>query len=77
MIIILYKIKPSIYQTQLTDFIELKSIEKYDMSVPKDYRIARKKFRWIPIHPTWGAHAKQTSRTIPKYYADELKIVID
>ena len=45
MIIILYKIKPSIYQTQLTDFIGLKSMEKYDMNVPKDYRIARKKFR--------------------------------
>jgi hypothetical protein len=65
MIIILYKIKPSIYQTQLTDFIGLKSIEEYDMSVPKDYRIARKSFRWIPIHPTWGAHIKQAPRIIP------------
>ena len=54
MIIILYKIKPSIYQTQLTDYIGSKSIERYDMNVPRDYRIARKKFRWIPIHPTWG-----------------------
>ncbi|KKM78207.1 hypothetical protein LCGC14_1362260 [marine sediment metagenome] len=43
MIIILYRIKPSIYQTQLIDFIGVKSTEKYDMSVPKDYRIARKK----------------------------------
>ena len=66
MIIILYRIKPSIYQTQLTDYVGLKIIDKYDMSVPKDYRIARKKFRWIPIHPTWGARAKQTPRIIPK-----------
>jgi len=66
MIIILYRFKPSIYQTQLTDFIGLKSIENYDMNVPKDYRIARKKFRWIPIHPTWGAHKKQTSKYSPK-----------
>ena len=44
MIITLYKIKPSIYQTQLNDFIGKKSDEKYDMNVPKDYRIARKKF---------------------------------
>jgi len=54
MIIILYRIKPSIYQTQLTDFIGPRIVEKYDMNVPKDYRIARKKFRWLPIHPTWG-----------------------
>jgi len=66
MIIILYKIKPSIYQTQLTDFIGLKSTEKYDMSVPKDYRIARKKFRWIPIHPTWGKHIRKTKKTPSK-----------
>ena len=61
MIIILYKIKPSIYQTQLTDFIGQRSIEKYDMSVPKDYRIARKRFRWIPIHPTWGKRRAPTT----------------
>ena len=66
MIIILYRIKPSIYQTQLTDFTGLKSIEKYDMNVPKDYRIARKKFRWIPIHPTWGKRAPPTTISIPK-----------
>jgi hypothetical protein len=61
MIIILYKIKPSIYQTQLTDFIGLRTVEKYDMNVPKDYRTARKKFRWIPIHPTWGKHIKKSN----------------
>ena len=66
MIIILYRIKPSIYQTQLTDFIGLKSIEKYNMSVPRDYRIARKKFRWIPIHPTWGKRAPPNTNSIPK-----------
>ena len=66
MIIIRYKIKPSIYQTQLTDFIGLKSVEKYDMNVPKDYRVARRKFRWIWIHPTWGKHIKKTTNIIPK-----------
>lgn len=66
MIIILYRIKSNIYQTQLTDFIGLKSVERYDMNVPKDYRIARKKFRWIPIHPTWGKHAKQTTKFLPQ-----------
>ena len=62
MIIILYRIKASIYQTQLTDFIGLKSIEKYDMNVPKDYRVARKKFRWIPLHPTQGRHIRKTKK---------------
>jgi len=66
MIIILYKIKPSIYQTQLTDFIGLKSIEKYYMNVPKDYRIARKKFRWISIHPTWGKRAPSIVCFLPR-----------
>ncbi len=66
MIIILYKIKSSIYQTQLTDFTSLSSIEKYDMNVPRDYRIARKKFRWIPIHPTWGKKASTTTKVLPK-----------
>ena len=66
MIIILYKIKPSIYQTQLTDFIGLKSIEKYDMNIPRDYRVARKRFRWIWIHPTWGKHIKKTTWKTPK-----------
>ena len=66
MIIILYKIKPSIYQTQLTDFIGRKTVEKYDMIVPRDYREARKKFRWIPIHPTWGKHIKKTRNLLSK-----------
>ena len=47
MIIIRYRIKSSIFQAQLTDFIGQKSVEQYDMSIPKDYRGARKKFRWI------------------------------
>ena len=66
MIIILYRIKPSIYQTQLTDFIGQRSIEKYDMNIPKDYRIARKKFRWIPIHSTRGKRASSTMSSLPK-----------
>lgn len=66
MIIILYKIKPSIHQMQITDFIGRKSVEKYDMSIPRDYRIARKKFKWIPIHPTWGKRNKTKSTLIPQ-----------
>jgi len=66
MIIISYRIKASIYQTQLTDFIGLKFIERYDMNVPKDYRVARKKFHWIPIHPNRGKQANQTKSIIPK-----------
>ncbi|TFG11463.1 MAG: hypothetical protein EU535_07210 [Promethearchaeota archaeon] len=66
MIIILYKIKPIIYQTQLTDFIGKKSFDKYDMSVPKDYRVARKKFQWLWIHPTWGKRRAPSKIPISK-----------
>lgn len=66
MIIILYKIKSSVYQTQLTDFIGLKSVEKYDMNNPRDYRVARKKFRWIWIHPTWGKRRAPSKSSLPK-----------
>lgn len=62
MIIILYRRKASIYQTQLTDFIGIKSIEEYDMNVPKDYRRARRKFRWIPLIPNRGKMAKQSKK---------------
>ena len=31
------------------DFMNKKSVEKYNMSNPRDYRLARKKFPWIPI----------------------------
>ncbi len=50
----------------MTDFIGLKSIEKYDMNVPKDYRIDRKKFHWIPIHLTWGKRAPSNTTSISK-----------
>ncbi|MHA1275490.1 MAG: hypothetical protein ACTSQS_18995 [Promethearchaeota archaeon] len=66
MIIILYKRKPCIYQTQLTDFIGLGSVEKYDMNIPRDYRIARKKFRWIPIHPKWGRRSRVVQNPLYK-----------
>ena len=66
MIIILYKRKARIYQTQLTDFIGMKKIEKYDMNIPKDYRIARKKFHWIPIQPNRGKLARQHKKMPPK-----------
>lgn len=66
MIVILYRRKPSIFQTQLKDFIGRKFVEKYDMNVPKDYRIARKRFTWIPIHPTWGGHKRKRVLKFPK-----------
>jgi len=66
MILILYKRKPSIYQAQLTDFIGMRSIEKYDMGIPKEYRIARKRFKWIPIHPKWGRRAKDSKSSLPQ-----------
>ena len=66
MIIILYRIKASIYQTQLSDFIGKRIVEKYDMNVPKDYRLARKKFRWIPLHPNIGKKWLPTKATIAK-----------
>ena len=66
MIIILYKIKPSIYQSQLTDFIGKRYVEKYDMNNPKDYRLARKKFQWIWIHPTWGKRSASSKKFFSK-----------
>ena len=65
MIVILYKRKARIYQTQLTDFVGLKSIEKYDMNIPKDYRTACKKFPWIPIRSNRGKRAKQPKKLPP------------
>ena len=67
MIIILYKRKPRIYQTQLTDFIGMRTIEKYDMNIPKDYRTARKKFPWIPLQPKQGKRAKQPCNMQPEF----------
>jgi hypothetical protein len=36
------------------------------MSIPKDYRVARKRFRWIWIHPTWGKKRAPSTKIIPK-----------
>jgi hypothetical protein len=66
MIIILYRKKACIYQTQLKDFIGKKAVEKYDMNVPKDYRVARKKFRWIPLRPNRGKNAPPTKAIVAK-----------
>ncbi len=67
MIIILYKRKASIYQTQLTDFIGKRSIEKLDMNIPRDYRLARKKFRWIPLQANRGKQGRQTKQDVSKF----------
>jgi len=49
MIQILYKVKPNIYQTQLSDFLGLKTIEIYKMWEPSVYNTVRKKFSWVPV----------------------------
>jgi len=66
MIIVLYRRKASIYQTQLNDFINKRTVEKYDMNVPKDYRLARKKFRWIPLQPKIGKKSLPTKVIVAK-----------
>ena len=49
MIIIEYKYRPIIIQSQIDDFIGYISLEKYNMYDPKDYRNARKKFLWLSV----------------------------
>jgi hypothetical protein len=50
MIVIKYRRKETIYQSQLEDFIGKKKIEIFKSWVPKDYRAMRKRFsRWLPI----------------------------
>ncbi|HMF32596.1 MAG TPA: transposase [Candidatus Lokiarchaeia archaeon] len=50
MIRIYYKRKPPIFQAQYEDFLGQGKVESYDMSIPRDYRTARKKFaRWLPV----------------------------
>jgi hypothetical protein len=51
MIIIKYRIKDPIFQTQLDDFIKPQKVERYESWIPKDYRTMRKKFkRWLPVN---------------------------
>ncbi|MHA1997289.1 MAG: transposase [Promethearchaeota archaeon] len=45
MIIIKYRKKRPIIQTQLDDFLGIRSIERYESWVPRDYRTIRKKFK--------------------------------
>ncbi len=49
MIRILYKKKANIYQTQLTDFIHVKSINTYEMWVSKDRNFVKKNFNWVTM----------------------------
>jgi len=51
MIIIRYRYKPTIIQTQLEDYISKRIREIYEMWVPKQYRLARKRFPWISVRP--------------------------
>ncbi len=47
MIRILYKKKANIYQTQILDFIQGRTIETYEMWVSKDRNIVKKNFKWV------------------------------
>ena len=49
MIHILYKRKPNIHQTQLTDFIGLESVEVYKTWKNGVYNKVRRKFPWLPV----------------------------
>ena len=50
MIIINYRKKPPIFQTQLDDFFGTRTVERYESWIPRDYRTMRKKFkRWLPV----------------------------
>lgn len=51
MIHILYKKKPNIYQTQLTDFIGIKNVEVYKTWEDGVYNKVRRKFPWVPVNP--------------------------
>jgi len=51
MIIIRYRYKPTIIQTQLEDYISKRIREIYEMWVPKQYRLARKRFPWLSVRP--------------------------
>lgn len=68
MIIIKFRKKSSIFQTQLDDFIGIRTIERYESWIPRDYRFMRKKFkRWLPVRSyRRGNHAtnKKNSRSI-------------
>ena len=48
MIRITYKYGIIILQMQIIDYFHGKKIENYDMSIPRDYLIATKKFKWLP-----------------------------
>lgn len=50
MIHILYKRKPNIHQTQLTDFLDIKNIEVYKTWEGGVYNKVRKKFPWVPVN---------------------------
>ena len=50
MIHILYKRKPDIHQTQLTDFIGTKNVEIYKTWEDGVYNKVRRKFPWVPVN---------------------------
>jgi len=48
---ILYKRKPNIHQTQLTDFIGIESVEVYKTWEKGVHNKVRRKFPWVPVNP--------------------------
>ena len=52
MIVIKYRSKPPVRQKQVEDFLGSTKVEEYDMNVPREYRVARRKFKaWLAIRP--------------------------
>ncbi len=51
MIHILYKRKPNIHQTQLTNFTGVKNIEVYKTWEDGVYNKVRREFPWVPVKP--------------------------
>ena len=73
MIIIRYRYKPTIVQTQLDDYIKKRTREIYEMWVPNHYRRARKKFPWISVRPR-KKHSPIQVKQPTKYYKIDLWI---
>lgn len=62
MIVITYRIRTKIIQYQIDDYLTGIKREIYKMWVPKDYRLARKRFWWLYIH---HGTAKKMQLTCP------------
>ena len=77
MIKIYYKNRPPILQTQITDYIGLIHVEIYNMSKPKDYRVARKRFSWIYVRNYEKARSASIIPKSQKKMTDFIKWIPD